>query len=365
MRRALLPVAAAVFAGLLMFAVGVADLAAQPAPAAPPTPAAPPAAPPAPAAASAAVPTASGDDALIVARVGTATITAGQLRRRMAKMPPFQLRDLGKTPEEIQRAFLDQVMVLELLQSAEAEARGLARRPELAERLSGIQRAALLADLRREASETAVSDDDAKAYYQANLAKFVAPEKVALWRILLGSEDEAKKLLAQLGAAPDPKVWAEIARDKSLDKATSLRGGNLGFIDPSGETSQRGVKVDPALLRVVKSLKDGELAPQPVREGKGWAVVWKRQTMRPVTRSYEAERSAIRQLLGQERVQTAVQSLLTRLRTEHVVEEHAEIVDVLTIDSAGEIARALRPGTLPRSRRAARPQPEPGPNGTR
>lgn len=358
MRRELLPVAAALAVGFAVLAGPGAELAAQPDPGAPAEGAAS-----ASAAASPAAP-AAGEE-VVVARVGGATITAGQLHRRMAKMPPFQLRELGKTPEEIQRAFLDRVLVPELLQAAEAEARGLAKRPELAERLSGIHRAALLAELRREASETAVTDDDVKAYYRANLAKFVAPEKVAIWRILVGSEEEAKRLLARLGPAPDPKAWAEAAREVSLDKTTSMRGGNLGFVEPSGETSQRGVKVDPALLRAVEPLKDGELVPQPVREGDGWAVVWKRQTMRPVTRSLEVERQGIRQLLGQERVQSAVKQILDQLRAEKVKDEHAEMVDVLAVDAAGDIARALRPGTLPRSRRAARPQPVSGPNGLR
>lgn len=375
MRRELLPIAAAIAVGVAVLGGQGSELAAQPGAAVAPPGTAQPgvsaaAAPAGAAPAGTADPSATGaassaGDDVVVARVGSATITAGQLHRRMAKMPPFQLRELGKTPGEIQRAFLDRVLVPELLQSAEAEARGLTKRPELAERLSGMHRASLLAELRREASESAVTDDDVKKYYQANLAKFVAPEKVAIWRILVASEEEAKKLLARLGPAPDPKAWAETAREVSLDKTTSMRGGNLGFVEPSGETSQRGVKVDPALLGAVKTLKDGELAPQPIREGDGWAVVWKRQTMRPVTRSLEVERQGIRQLLGQERVQSAVKSLLDGLRVDRVKEVHTEMVDVLAVDSAGDIARALRPGTLPRSKRAARPQPEPGPNGLR
>ena len=201
-----------------------------------------------------------------------------------------------------------------------------------------------------------------KAYYASNLEKFVAPPKVALYRILVATEAEAKAVIAELGEAPDAKKFAQIARDKSLDKETAMRGGNLGFVAPNGETGQRGQKVDPVLVKETQSVKDGALAP-PIKEGGRWAVVWKRQTLRAVTRTLEAERAGIRQLLAQERMQSTMEKLLTGLRAD--VEQHPEMVDVLTIDSAGDLSRAIRPGTLPRSKRGARPQPEPSPIGPR
>ena len=306
----------------------------------------------------------AGLEDVVVARVGGTPITAAQLHRRMATVPPFQLRELGDTPEAIQRAFLDRVLVPELLHVKEAERLGIAQRPEVAERINGVMRAALLADTRREVSSSRVTDAEVEAYYKANVDKFVAPPKVALWRILVASEADAKKLLAELGDAPDPKKWADLARERSIDQASAMRGGNLGFVEPDGTTSQRGVKVDVGLLRAAEAVKDGELVPTPVREGSGWAVVWKRQTMRAVTRSLEVERPGIRQLLGQERMQGAVAELLTTLRAQ-VGEQHEDLVDVVAIDAAGDLSRALRPGTLPRSKRVARPQPEPGPAGPR
>lgn len=362
MRPSSSTLAAACAAGLALVAVG-GELAAQPGSAAP-GPTASAAASPA-ASSSAADPTGlAGAEDVVVARVAGSPITAGELHRRMALVPPFQLRELGDTPEAIQRAYLDRVLVPELLHVKEAERLELGRRPEVAERINGVLRAALLAEIRREVSETAITDEDVAAYYKANLDRFVSPPRVALWRILVRTEDEAKKLLAELGASPDPKRWADLARERSIDDESKMRGGNLGFVEPDGETSQRGVKVDLALVRAAEGVKEGELVPAPVREGDAWAVVWKRQSLRPVTRSLEAERAGIRQVLAQERMHGAVTELLTTLRS-NVTEVHEELVDVVAIDAAGELARALRPGTLPRSKRVARPQPEPGPAGSR
>ncbi len=46
------------------------------------------------------------DGRVIVARVGNVVITADELEHRLASIPAFQLRTLGRTPEEIRRAFL-------------------------------------------------------------------------------------------------------------------------------------------------------------------------------------------------------------------------------------------------------------------
>jgi peptidyl-prolyl cis-trans isomerase C len=360
MRRALIATGAATILGamaLLAGAPALADLVdvPDPKPAASAIPPASAAAPP---------PGASSDhESIVVARVGNLTISAADLDRRLAQTPPFQLKPYGSTPEAIRRAFLDQVMVKELLIVREAEDRKLAERPELADRVRATHRSALVADVRRQVGQDAVTDDDVKAYYAANLQKFVAPQKVAIFRILVASEADAKAIIAQLGKTPDVKVFGAIAREKSLDKETAMRGGNLGFVQPDGETGQRGQKVDVALLEATKSLKDGELAPEPVKEGRNFAVVWKRQTMRAVTRPIETERAGIRQLLAQERMQGAMNKLLEGLRSS--VEQHPEMVEVIAIDPQGDMSRAIRPGTLPRSKRGARPQPEQGPIGPR
>src|SRR5262245_23068736 len=58
----------------------------------------------------------------VVARVGTRVITVADVERRLATIPAFQLRPYGNTPAEIQRGFVEQVLVRELLRAQGAEA---------------------------------------------------------------------------------------------------------------------------------------------------------------------------------------------------------------------------------------------------
>jgi peptidyl-prolyl cis-trans isomerase C len=293
-------------------------------------------------------------------------ITAAELERRLAAVPPFQLRSIGDTPAEIRRGFLERVLVRELLLVQGAEAQRVADRPDVQEVVKRRLRGAVLAAERAEAVATPIGDDEVRAYYEANRAKFNAPPRVSIWRILVSTAQEAEAIIAEVAKDSSVKRWNELARERSLDKTTSMRGGNLGFVAPDGSTGEPGVKVDPAVVAAAGTVKDAELVPKPVPEGDRFAVVWRRQSMKAVTRTLEDEAISIRQILTHQRTETRVRELVERLRKEHLAEVHPELVDQLDVSNSGEIAPMRRPGTLPTSRRAiGSPAPAPGPGGLR
>lgn len=308
------------------------------------------------------------NDGAVVARVGPISITAGELERRMAAVQSFQLRALGRTPDEIRRNFLERVLVPELLFSQGAEEQKLDKRADVQDRIRTVLRSILLGRLRGDVVERSpVTDADVRAYYEANLTKYNAPARVAIWRILVESPEEAVKVLAELKKDLTPKRWNEIAREKSVDKATNMRGGNLGFIGPDGSTAEPGLHVAPEIVAAVATAKDGEIVPAPIKEGDRYAIVWRRQSMQPVHRSLEQEAMSIRQILVHQRIDTEVKATLERLRAQHVTEHRPELVDQLDITPSGDLQPMKRPGTLPPSRRpsAGPPKPVTGPGGLR
>jgi peptidyl-prolyl cis-trans isomerase C len=303
----------------------------------------------------------------VVAKVGALTITADDLARRIAAVPAFQLRTMGKTPDEIRKNFLERVLVREMLLVQGAEDAKIGARPEVEERIRSSLRGALLAQIRSENDARTVSDDEVKAYYEAHRDKFNSPPRVALWRILVASKDDAQKLLDELKKDLTTKRWNDLAREQSLDKATSMRGGSLGFIAPDGSSSEPGVKVDAALVAAASSVKDSELVATPVQEGERWAVVWRRQSMKAIARSLEDEAASIKQMLAHEKSEKAIEALVAKLRKDSVSELHPEVVDQLEIGSGGDLSGKPHPGVLPTSKRpsSAPPAPKPGPNGLR
>ncbi|AUX40806.1 peptidyl-prolyl cis-trans isomerase [Sorangium cellulosum] len=298
----------------------------------------------------------------VVARVGDRVITAREVERRLAQIPPFQLQSLGRTPEEIRKNFVSQVLARELLLAQGAVAQKLIERPDVQDRIRSVLRAALLQQVEAEAAASSpVTDEEVRAYYEAHRDKFSSPAMVALWRILVGTREEAEAILAELKKDPSPQRFKDLARDKSLDKATSMRGGDLGFVAPDGATAEPGLKVSPALLEAAARVKDAELVPEPVPEGDRFAVVWRRQSRRPVSRTLEQEAPSIRQILAHGKAEARVKQLLERLRAQDLSGHAPELVDLVDVTSTGDLQALRRPGSLPSSRRPGAPPPSPVP----
>jgi len=55
----------------------------------------------------------------------------------------------------------------------------------------------------------------------------------------------AKRIIAESQGAGGPARWRNFARDNSLDAATKLRDGDLGFVRPDGSTETPQLRVDP------------------------------------------------------------------------------------------------------------------------
>ncbi|WP_437939953.1 peptidyl-prolyl cis-trans isomerase [Sorangium sp. So ce341] len=305
---------------------------------------------------------AGGAAGAVVARVGDRVITAPEVERRLAQIPPFQLQSFGRTPEEIRKNFVGQVLVREQLLAQGAAAQKLTERADVQDRIRSVLRAALLQRVQAEAAASSpVTDEEVRAYYEAHRDKFSSPAMVALWRILVATREEAEAILAELKKDPSPQRFKDIARERSLDKATSMRGGDLGFVAPDGATSEPGLKVAPGLLEAAARVKDAELVPEPVPEGDRFAVLWRRQSRRPVSRSLEQEAPSIRQILAHGKAEAQVKQLLERLRAQDVSSHAPELVDLIDVTSTGDLQPLKRPGTLASSRRPGAPPPSPVP----
>ncbi|NVL83695.1 hypothetical protein HWN75_26335, partial [Escherichia coli] len=83
-------------------------------------------------------------------------------------------------------------------------------------------------------SAAAVPMEDVRRYYDENRSRFDSPERINLWRILCKTREEAATVLESAKREPTIAKYNDLARDHSIDKATNLRGGNLGFVGPDG-----------------------------------------------------------------------------------------------------------------------------------
>ena len=295
--------------------------------------------------------------ARVVLTVGPRKVTVGELEDQIAAIPTYQLTQFGTSREAVARAYLDQVATRELILAAGAEQRGLDKQvptKQVVDRaLSGIT-------LRRNriayASAAAIPMEDVRRYYEENRARFDSPERINLWRILCKSKEEAITVLEAARKDASITKYNDLAREHSIDKATNLRGGNLGFVGPDGQSNEAGVKVDPALVKAAQAVKDGELVPQPVVEGASFAVVWRRGTVPPNHRTVEESSPQIRSALFRERTETAEKKLIDDLRKQNVKEVNEGLLGVIELrpfDAGVSLARTPGSPAAPLNRDAA------------
>jgi len=281
------------------------------------------------------------DSGSVVARSGDAVITKADLERRLAatRLPTKP----GASDNPVRRV-LDEALIPELRASLEAKRRGLDKSPRLADREREILRRALERAVKEETLEKdPVTREQIRAYYEENRSKYEQPLRIRIWRILVRDQETAKKILQEVKKDGKPAKWSELARTNSIDKATSMRQGDLGFVRPDGSTDMPRVKVDPALYKAAAAVKDGEIVSTPVAENGKVAILWRRGSLAANKRTLEQEETSIRNILERKRADEAMEKLRTSLRTEHVRDENPEPLAALPEDLFGKKPKRARP----------------------
>jgi peptidyl-prolyl cis-trans isomerase C len=289
---------------------------------------------------------------LVVAHLGTPPtsrdITVGELEDRLADLPPFQRATFGDTPDLVRRAFLMQVLVPEALFALGGEAQKLAEQPRTAHDIDRALSNATLRALREQLGpSSAVPMQDVQQYYDENRAKYDTPERYQVWRILCKTRDDAAVVLDQARKDPTPKTFGDLAREHSLDKATNLRQGNLGFLTPDGTSNEPGLRVDPAVVRAARGVHDGEFVPAPVPEGEYFSVVWRRGTIAAFHRTVDEAAAQIRDVLWKARLKKETDQLVEKLQAAKVRDLDPSLLDTIDLpadpDAGGMALRRHAP----------------------
>lgn len=304
------------------------------------------------------------DASHVVVRVGEVVVTVGELEDRLDRTPRFQLHAYGTTADAIIRGYVDRVVVPELLFSQEAVVRGLDKSVDIRGQQRGILKGALLRHVRAQVeAEQPITSAEVGAYYAAHWSAYNTPARYAIWRILVSTRDEAAQVIAEAKKDPTPRTWTELARARSLDKSTNLRGGNLGFVAETGESSDAKIKIEPLVLEAVKKVKDGEIVGQPIPEGQGFAVVWRRGSTPATQRVLGEEEPGIRKTLARERAVGVQQKLIADLKAGHLSHLNPAALDLIEVSTSGQIVAKGKAGRI--EHRAGAGGPESTPRGLR
>ena len=170
-----------------------------------------------------------------------------------------------------------------------------------------------------------VTEDEIKAYFDANKAILDQPERVLVRHILVATREEADALAAQLKEGAD---FARLAAEHSTDPGTAANGGVVGYI-------HAGSPIVPAFKAAALKLEAGAVS-EPVQTEFGWHLIRVDERVPAEEATLESSRETIREILLGEKARP-VNEIIAELRAGAVVEVHWPRYDVFANDpSSGE-----------------------------
>jgi peptidyl-prolyl cis-trans isomerase C len=284
MRLSRTAVALATFASLSTV-VAITAAPAQTAPA--PTPAAAPAAP-----ARQADPVLAKVNGSEI-RMSDLAVLAQNLPEEARQLPPAQLY-----PQLLDQAIDGKALV------ALAKKEKLDTNPDVARAMAlSAERTLQSALVSREVGPS-VEEAKVRARYDATIAGKPGEEEVHARHILVATEDQAKKLIADLKGGAD---FATLAKANSTDPGAAS-GGDLGFFKASDMLPEFSV--------AAFALKPGQVAEKPVQTRYGWHVIKVEERRNSTAPTYEQAHDELRQAM----ISEGINKLLAGARTQVKVE---------------------------------------------
>jgi peptidyl-prolyl cis-trans isomerase C len=168
------------------------------------------------------------------------------------------------------------------------------------------------------AAEIAVSDEDVERFYEQNISEMQRPVEVHARHILIKAESADTEAIQSARAEIDSilvdihagKDFVELATTRS-QAPSAPRGGDLGYFAP-------GQMVAP-FEKAAFALQPGEVS-EVVQTQFGYHIIRLENRRGGDIAPVEVVAEKIRAYLGQEKLQTEVETLVTRLREEGEVE---------------------------------------------
>lgn len=186
-----------------------------------------------------------------------------------------------------------------------------------------------------------VKDDEVKAYYDKNKARYEVKEQVRARHILLkvGAKDPADKAAAQKKKADDiyQKASAKNADFSALAKEfsegpTKTRGGDLGFFAKG--------RMVPDFEKAAFAMKIGDIS-EPVKTRFGWHIIKVEEKKEGRLRNFEEVKSSISKQIEARKNRTAKAKLLAELKKSGKVETYMPKSPIKAVPSKSVMPKGI------------------------
>jgi peptidyl-prolyl cis-trans isomerase C len=236
-------------------------------------------------------PTADAADAQgeVLATYGGKRLTTGRVTKEMERLPAPS-RTYLQTPDR-KRQFVENMVLNDLL-FAEGQKLGYDKSEDIDRQVNDLRRRLVVQKVVREFQKAPeISDEQAKAYYDAN-PNLYSTTQIRASHILVKDENTAKEILEQVKA--DPSKFADIAKEKSIDKTSGAKGGDLGMFGQG--------RMVPEFERAAFALKPNEIS-DVVKTQYGYHIIMVTDRKEGERRPFEQVKDQIKSMLRNKAIQ--------------------------------------------------------------
>jgi parvulin-like peptidyl-prolyl isomerase len=250
----------------------------------------------------------------VIARVGDQEIKAAQVTPYLETLSEADRAALLKNPAALSQAVRN--LILQQILFKEALASGWDKTPAVASQLDRLRQEAIAETYLQSIAkvpEGYPSDDDVKAVYEARKADLQVPAQIRLAQIYLAipkdapkdAQESARTKIDEISKAAKSGDFAAVARERSEERETASRGGEVGWL---AET-----QIQPEIRSKVASLPKGSVT-EPIRLADGWYVVKVLEVRDAHTASLEEVKPQLVRLLRSERARANRDAFLAKLQ---------------------------------------------------
>ncbi len=281
-----------------------------------------------------------------VATFGDDSITAEELKARLAEMSPYA-RARYQTVEQ-KRDYVDGIARFEML-AAEARRRGMANEPEVIETAKKVMVQKLL---QRELEEkpNPAPDTQVAEYYEKHKVDYVKPEMVRLSHIFVGKDKKAKATemleTAKTLAPMDYQGFSKMVRENSEEPRTKPLDGDMRFLSKEDLAAQYGAEVAKAAETLTQV---GNVFPTLVETEKGFHVLKLGGRQTALNLTIDQVKTQIQNILIHDAKMVKYQALLDGLKTAqgYKVDEAALAKIEVDMKAPAVEAKGPMPGFIP------------------
>jgi len=240
------------------------------------------------------------------AKNAAAVVNGEPISESMLDMMLKERASMGRQNDlEVRKAYIER-LAMQLLITQEAIKKGLDKTAEVQNQLTLARQSVLIdAYIKDFVKNLKISDDMVKAEYDKMKSEHGGTEYKAR-HILVKSEAEAKDIIAKLNK--NPKAFEALAKEKSIDTGSKVKGGDLGWFEPE--------LMVPEFGNAVTKLAKGKFSEVPVKTQFGYHVIMLEDSREKQFEPMDQMKAELTRKLQQELLKKRIEELRAKAKVE-------------------------------------------------